>query len=191
MKLIVGLGNPGRSYANTRHNIGSLVIKELAEARGGVFKNDSRVSSLTARLDLAGEAVVLAAPATFMNLSGAAVNLLLKKYSIDDLASLLVVCDDLDLSWGRLKIKPSGSSAGHRGIKSIIEHLNTDKFARLRVGIGRPQQKGHEISDYVLSHFTRQEKKALEEVLQRASLCCQAWIAQGITKCMDMFNQKR
>ena len=131
---------------------------------------------------------MLAMPLTFMNLSGVAVSALVKKYKID-LNDLLIVCDDLDLEFGRLKIKPRGSSAGHRGINSIINSLVSKDFARLRMGIGRPR-KSQRTSDYVLSRFNRKEGAQLKNILNAACDCCRTWISQGIDKSMNIFNQK-
>jgi PTH1 family peptidyl-tRNA hydrolase len=188
MKLIVGLGNPGLSYANSRHNIGFSVVKELAKKYKTVFKKDRGCFSLAAKAQVNAEEIILAMPQTFMNLSGLAVKPLLKKYKID-LAGLLVICDDLDLEFGRLKIVSCGSSAGHQGIKSVIGSLKSAEFARLRVGIGRPPLH-MEASEFVLFTFTKQERAKTSGIIKRAADCCYAWATGGILEAMNMFNQK-
>jgi len=189
MYLIVGLGNPGRSYIDSRHNIGFSVLRNLAKNWKVLFKRDPRVSALAAKVRVRGRYVLLAMPLTFMNLSGIAVAELVNRYDID-LARLLVVCDDLDLELGRLKIKPSGSSGGHRGLKSIIDSLETNDFSRLRIGIGQPPL-GHQASDYVLSGFTKQEKIRAREVTNKAVDCCWLWLTEGMDEAMNIFNIRK
>ncbi len=187
MKLIVGLGNPGLIYTGTRHNIGFTVVKSLARSLKVVLKRDSSVFSLVAKAEYAGEALVLALPQTFMNLSGMAVSALLKKFKIASSRDILVVCDDMDLDLGRIRIRPQGSSAGHRGVSSIIEKIGTPEFNRLRFGIGRPGP-GKDAAHYVLEGFGRREKAAVEEAMENAVRCCLSWAEQGITAAMDGFN---
>jgi len=131
---------------------------------------------------------VLALPQTFMNLSGVAVKQLLRKYKISP-ENLLVVCDDLDLELGRIKIRESGSSGGHRGLKSIIDSLGNKDFSRLRIGIGRPGGK-EDAADYVLSSFTKKETETVNSVVNNACDCVNSWVAQGIDRTMNIFNQK-
>jgi PTH1 family peptidyl-tRNA hydrolase len=188
MKLIVGLGNPGSLYIHSRHNIGFSVVKELSKDFKIALKKDSATFSLSGRGRFNNENVMLAEPVTYMNLSGLSVSALLKKHKVC-LEDLLVICDDLDLEFGRLKIRPSGSSAGQRGMESIIAHLGGSEFARLRVGIGRPAQK-KAAADYVLSAFTRKEKSQIPDLIACACQCCQTWISQGITESMNIFNQR-
>jgi PTH1 family peptidyl-tRNA hydrolase len=187
MKLIVGLGNPGRLYIDSRHNIGFSVIKALAKIYKISLKKGNL--SLSGKAEIGSQNVILAMPLTFMNLSGTAVAGLLKKYRID-LANLLVVCDDLDLEFGRLKLRPSGSSGGHRGLKSIIDCIGSQGFVRLRIGIGRPFQDIH-ASDYVLSPFTRKEKEQVRQIIEKAGACCQSWVTKGVTETMNIFNKRR
>lgn len=187
MKLIVGLGNPGQVYAGTRHNTGFTVIKYLARIHKVEFKRDSGTQALSAKVHISGEIVILAMPLTFMNLSGIALKLLINKYKID-LADLLVICDDLDLELGRLKLRPSGSSGGQRGIKSIIDSLENDNFARLRIGIGRARAK--DATSHVLGDFNKTEKEDIKGVVVSAVDCCHLWVSASITECMNIFNQK-
>jgi PTH1 family peptidyl-tRNA hydrolase len=189
MKLIVGLGNPGIWYAHSRHNIGSSIIKGLAHEYACALKKDSSVSATSAKTDIEGQAVIMAVPLTYMNLSGNAVLALVRKYQVAG-ADLLVVCDDIDLEFGRLKIKSGGSSGGQRGLKSIIDALKSQEFARLRVGIGRPSSREKVVCDYVLSSFSRAEKKHLDAVTAQAIACCTMWVCDGIDASMNVFNKK-
>lgn len=188
MKLIVGLGNPGTIYRDSRHNIGFLTVKALAGSSKAAFKRDIGTRSLSAKIKYGKQNIILAMPLTFMNLSGPAVKALLKKYKAG-LEDLLVVCDDLDLEFGRLKIKSGGTSAGHRGVQSVIEALAGDSFSRLRVGIGRPGAR-QEASEYVLSPFTRQEKESLAGIIGQAGQCCKVWLEQGTTEAMNTYNRR-
>ncbi|MBU1090229.1 MAG: aminoacyl-tRNA hydrolase [Candidatus Omnitrophica bacterium] len=186
MILIAGLGNPGKVYLNSRHNIGFSAVEALSKIYKIPLKRDRGTFSLSGRGKIDNKNVILAMPQTFMNLSGIALQQLLKKYKID-LTNLLIVCDDLDLEFGRLKIKPSGSTGGHRGLKSIIDAIGKDKFARLRVGIGRPVYDTEE-ADYVLSAFSRGEQGGLKKILQRVVLCCRSWVNEGISETMNIYN---
>ncbi len=188
MKLIVGLGNPGLIYAGSRHNIGFTVIKSLARSLKVVLKRDSSVSALVGKTSYGQHNLVLALPQTFMNLSGIAVKALLKKFKVSP-QELLVVCDDLDLELGRVKIRPLGSSGGQRGMVSIIEHLGTQEFSRLRVGIGRPKNPA-DAARYVLSGFLRKEKVIVEEAREDAVACALSWVENGIIITMDTFNTR-
>ncbi|MFH0763284.1 MAG: aminoacyl-tRNA hydrolase [Candidatus Omnitrophota bacterium] len=188
MKLIVGLGNPGDTYADSRHNIGFSVIKALSRRLKASLKRDRGTFSASARAQYAKQNLILAMPLTFMNLSGNAVKDLVKKYRID-LSNLLVVCDDLDLELARIKIRPQGSSGGQRGLASVIGALGSDKFARLRIGIGRPAKSG-QASEYVLSAFTQKEKKELAPALKQALECCLDWVSDGVVKSMNVFNKR-
>jgi len=187
VKLIVGLGNPGFIYRHCRHNIGFLVVKRLAKLHKISLKKDRQTFSIIGKGKIDGQGLILAMPVTFMNLSGVAVVSLLKKYRID-LDNLLIICDDIDLEFGRLKIKPSGSSGGHRGLKSIIDKIGSQEFSRLRMGIGRPL-KSIKAAEYVLSAFNRREKTQLREILEMASSCCRLWVRKNITETMNIFNR--
>jgi PTH1 family peptidyl-tRNA hydrolase len=189
IKLIVGLGNPGLIYAASRHNIGFRVVKYLARSLKIGFKADRQVFALVAKGKLSGQEIVLALPQTYMNLSGRAVSALLKKFKLNQ-DSLLVVCDDLDLELGRLKIRPQGASGGQRGLESIIQGLGSQEFSRLRIGIGRPA-KPQDAAEYVLSGFSRQEKEAVRQIEEDAADCCQSWVENGITQTMNIFNNLR
>lgn len=188
MKLIVGLGNPGKVYSETRHNIGSFIIKSLAKELGADLKKGIFSSSLSAKIKIGAEEVILATPLVFMNLSGSPVAALVKKYRIV-LNQLLVVFDDLDLELGRIKLKAGGSSAGHKGLESIIGALGDRQFLRLRVGIGRPKDANADISRYVLSPFLKKEKKTVQEVVECSCTAIKTWISQGTTQTMNLFNR--
>lgn len=196
MKLIVGLGNPGRVYKYTRHNIGALLIDRLTREWGIKLKKDISTKSSLGKGIIEDRDVILASLLSFMNVAGHSVKLLLKKYDLS-LKDILVVFDDLDLEWGKTRIRPGGSSGGHKGIKSIISALDNSDFARLRIGIGRPHlRKGlsqpardKQVMDYVLSNWTRKEKIQLSGYLEQAADCCKAWVIWGINKAMNKFNR--
>jgi PTH1 family peptidyl-tRNA hydrolase len=188
MKLIVGLGNPGKAYQGSRHNLGSLIIRTLCKRHKVSLKKDIQTLSLCGKTALEGQKIILALPLVFMNVSGAAVKVLLKKSKIG-LKDLLVICDDLDLELGRLKIRPEGSSGGHRGLSSIATSLNSREFARLRLGIGRPRL-AFKAAGYVLSRFSRAEQKQLKAVVEKACDCCDSWVTQGLEKSMNIFNRQ-
>lgn len=186
MKLIVGLGNPGLRYRGTRHNMGFQVVTALAKEHRLTLKRDARCGSLGATLRLAGEAAGLALPLSYMNLSGQVVRKLVVRHRVDT-AELLVVCDDLNLEFGRLKIRPAGSAGGHKGLESIIEALGTDRFCRLRIGIGAPPA-GSDAAEYVLRQFTRQQARQLPQVIERAIACVHLWVGSGVAESMNVFN---
>lgn len=187
MKLIVGLGNPGKIYSDSRHNIGYSIVEALAKNFKIPLRKESKTFSWVGKGDIKGHDAILAMPVTFMNLSGLAVGALIKRYNLN-LSSLLVVCDDLDLEFGRIKIKNSGSSGGHRGLKSIMDLIKSRDFARLRIGIGRPFAD-IEPAEYVLSRFKKEEKKIYKEIIKKAVGCCSMWVKEDINKSMNVFNR--
>ncbi|HET9848384.1 MAG TPA: aminoacyl-tRNA hydrolase [Candidatus Dormibacteraeota bacterium] len=182
--LIVGLGNPGREYERSRHNVGFLVVDELARRHGGKV-TDRAAKSMTGKARLGDRELVLAKPQTMMNLSGIAVKALRAKYAAP-LERTLIVHDDLDLPFGRLRIRKDGSSAGNHGLDSVIASLGTKDFARVRVGIGRPPGNG---VDYVLSPFTSAEQAQLADVVGRAADAVDATIEHGLERAMTDFNR--
>lgn len=188
MKLIIGLGNPGINYIDSRHNIGFAIARSLAKTYKIDFQKDSGTFSLSGRGKIEDEEVIIAIPFTFMNFSGSAVKVLFHKYKIE-LNDLLVICDDVDLEFGRSRICASGSSGGHRGLKSIIDSLESQEFCRLRVGVGRPDT-GIDTADYVLERFTKEEKEQLKDIIKEASDCCGVWATKGITESMNIFNKR-
>lgn len=182
-KLIVGLGNPGRSFKNTRHNIGFMVIDDVAKR----FNIHLRKSIfLKARMATKGN-LILAKPYTFMNLSGVAVRRIIDKFSLP-LENLLVVCDDCDLPLGTIRIRKTGSAGGHKGLSSIIDNLQSQDISRVRIGIGRPQNPSKDISSFVLEAFSLKEEPQVSEVLNRASSCVLEWLQEDIEKVMSKFN---
>jgi peptidyl-tRNA hydrolase, PTH1 family len=186
MYLIVGLGNPGEAYAKHRHNVGFQSLKYLAN-RHGISFGEKQSKARLARGMIAGQRVVLAKPFTFMNGSGEAVAPLAQWHKIDVGRELLVVYDELDLPFGTIRMRPAGSAGGHNGMKSIIQHLGTQEFARLRVGIGRPPQ-GWDTKDYVLGNWSRGQVEQLAELYPRVADAIELFIAQGILAAMNRFN---
>lgn len=183
MKLIVGLGNPGREYENTRHNIGFDVIDYLAE-RFGVNINKIKFKGLMGDFIYEGEKIILLKPSTFMNLSGESVREAMDFYKIN-IDDIVVVYDDIALDVGRIRIRPSGSDGGHNGIKNIIYQLNSDKFKRVRVGVGAP--KGDLVS-HVLGKFTQQERSVLEDVIKVSAEAVLDIIKNGVQSAMNKYN---
>lgn len=185
--LIAGLGNPGKEYANTRHNIGFMVVDELARLLNTEFNKVQSNAMITTVQHPAGK-IVLAKPRTFMNLSGQAVGALLRYYRVA-LEDFLVIYDDVDLDFEVLRIKPDGSSSGQKGMQSVIQSLGTDHFPRLRVGVGRPPGR-MPTPAYVLRPFTNQEEEALPFVIRRAADAALKFITSDIDTVMNIYNQK-
>lgn len=182
--LIVGLGNPGEAYARHRHNVGFMCVDLLARRHSLSFRR-TRHRSLVAQGSICGREVTLAKPLTFMNLSGQAVAALVRHYHLPT-EQLLVIYDDLDLPLGRLRLRPSGSSGGHKGLASIMEHLGTSNFPRLRIGIGRDPTI--DPADYVLSPFRPEEMELVQKVLEAAADAVEAVLTQGLQAAMNRFN---
>lgn len=188
IRLVVGLGNPGPEYKDTRHNAGFMVVDLLA-AELGAGRWRARCRSLVAEAFAGGEKVVLAKPQTFMNKSGEAVAPLLRWFGLEP-SDLLVVCDDLDLPLGRIRIRKKGGDGGHRGLKSVIAALGSGDFARLRVGIGRPGPE-KDVVEWVLERFTAEERPFLEDSLARAVQAGLAVLEAGIEEAMNRFNRRQ
>lgn len=184
MKLIVGLGNPGRAYAANRHNVGFQCLNFLARAHGIPF-SQRRGKSRLGSGRVAGEEVVLAKPRTFMNRSGEAVAALVRRFSLP-LTDLLVIYDDLDLPLGGIRLRGRGGPGGHKGMESIIAHLGSEDFPRLRVGIGSPTEG--EAVGYVLSDFTPDERPVIEEVRKRVAEAVRCFLAEGLEAAMNKYN---
>jgi peptidyl-tRNA hydrolase, PTH1 family len=185
MKLVVGLGNPGRPYAGTRHNVGFDVLDVLAE-RHRLDWAAAPANALIAKWREAS--VLLAKPLTFMNLSGSAIGDLLRFYKID-LPDLFVVVDDVNLELGRLRARPSGSAGGHNGLKSVIAAFGSEDFARLRIGVGRGDGR-RDLADHVLAKFDPEERTIVAEAVGRAADATELFIAEGIGPVMNRFNRK-
>jgi PTH1 family peptidyl-tRNA hydrolase len=191
MKLIVGLGNPGKTYAHNRHNVGFRCLNYFARLHSIRF--DHR--QCRARVGLAevrGEKLLLAKPGTFVNLSGNSVACLLRKHGIP-LSDFLIIYDDLDLPLGKIRLRQSGGSGGHKGMNSIISALGSEEFPRIRVGIGRPQGERQSINEdaivnYVLSDFSPQEEAVIKPVLVKVAEAIDCFLIQGIVAAMSKFN---
>ena len=184
-KVIVGLGNPGLEYRSTKHNIGFEVVKGLAKENKIKIK-EKRYAALIGRGKILGEDVMLILPQTYMNRSGDTVSDLVRD-EITDLNDLIIVCDDINLKLGRLRIKKHGSAGGHKGLESIISDLGRDDFARLRVGIATEVHKG-DITRYVLGPFKRRERKNVTHVISLAEDSLACWVKKGIDEAMNKFN---
>lgn len=192
IRLIVGLGNPGKEYANNRHNVGAWVVNRLARRHGIDLKTSGQ--ALLGRGRVGDAEVALARPLSYVNMSGPVVWNLVKRLGLDDAQELLVVCDDLDLPLGKVRLRPQGSHGGHNGLKSIVEATGSDAFPRLRIGIGRPTVRGEPtwdpdvIADYVLSDPPPEERAALDEAVESAIGVIEAALAEGVEQAMAEYN---
>jgi PTH1 family peptidyl-tRNA hydrolase len=184
VKIVVGLGNPGKQYESTRHNVGWMVLDKLADRAGWTGHAKARDAAATAYGRYQDMDLLLAKPTTYMNLSGVAVRKLLAKHHAP-LSDLLIVLDDFDLPLGKLRLRANGSAGTHNGLKSIIAELGSQDFARLRVGIGEPER---EAKDYVLSKFTRLEKRTLDKVLAAAADAVEDWAESGVNRAANKWN---
>lgn len=187
MKIVIGLGNPGRKYERTRHNIGFMVADDLAAA-AGVSLSQEKHHALMGKANIGGEAVILAKPQTFMNDSGRSAAALARD-AYAAAGDLIVVHDELDLALGTVRVKTGGGHGGHNGLRSLIDSLGSADFIRVRVGIGRPPA-GADAADYVLSPFGAEERAAAAGAVGRAAEAVRMIIADGVTKAMNAVNQK-
>ena len=187
MKLVVGLGNPGRNYRWTRHNVGFLLVERLAE-KNGIDIGKRGLKSIYGRGKIGPEDVILAKPQTFMNLSGEAVGRLLRFFKIAP-QNLIVLHDDLDLPWGKIRIRLRGGPGGHKGIKSIIDALGNDGFTRVKVGIGRPEKAGQDPADYVLEPVRGGEKEEFKDAISRAAEAMEVLLAEGPQEAMNRYHK--
>lgn len=186
MKLIVGLGNPGKQYENTRHNIGFKVIDQLCKHLD-VSLNKEKFQGVYCLERFNGEKFILLKPLTYMNLSGQSVQAIMNYYNIDT-NNLLVIYDDLDLPVGRIRLRQKGSAGGHNGMRSIISQIGTEQFNRIRIGIDRPQKSGMSISNYVLSNFTKEELVEIDDVIVRCADAVEQWFETPFVQIMNNFN---
>ena len=184
--LLVCLGNPGKDYANTRHNIGFMAADEL-EKREHTSFNKLRYRALTGEVTIAGERVLVLKPQTYMNLSGEAVGEAVRFYKIPP-ERVLVISDDVSLPLGKMRIRANGSAGGHNGLKNIIQHLGTDAFPRIKVGVGAPAHPEHEMVDWVIGKFTKDERKALDDMLKKTVDAVECVIRDGVQKAQNRFN---
>ena len=187
MYLVAGLGNPGSKYINTRHNIGFRVVEKLAEANNTVIRKKLFANAKECRLTLFSSKLLLIQPLTFMNLSGVAVAAYLKKIKADK-KNLLVICDDVNLGLGQIRLRPGGSAGGHNGLSSIIERLGTTDFPRLRIGVGS-KKTIRDLSEYVLSDFREDELIDAQEAIVLAVAACECWLKDGVAKAMNIYNR--
>jgi PTH1 family peptidyl-tRNA hydrolase len=184
--LIVGLGNPGAEYAHTRHNAGFLLVEKLAERWRGAWSRQSRFQARLSRVERGGSTVLLAEPETFMNSSGESVGGLMRFYQVAPERTLVVV-DDADLPLGEIRLRPGGGTGGHHGLESVMQHVGSRDYPRLRIGIGR-QNGLRRITGHVLGRFSADENALLEQVLDRAAGQMECWLDAGIQKAMSQFN---
>jgi PTH1 family peptidyl-tRNA hydrolase len=182
----VGLGNPGREYEGTRHNIGFDVVDRLADRHGGRLRR-GKEKAFVDEVRIGSSRVALAQPQTFMNESGASVAPLVRRFGIEDLHHLVIVHDELDLPLGRLKVKVGGGLAGHNGLRSIRAHLRSDDFVRIRIGVGKPPSK-EQGADHVLRRVGRSERRILDEVAAVAADAVEVLVASGAEAAMTRFN---
>jgi PTH1 family peptidyl-tRNA hydrolase len=190
MKLIVGLGNPGREYERHRHNIGFMVVEALLP-RARAELNQQKFAAKVGQGTLAGERVLFVEPQTFMNLSGRSVAEAARFYKVA-VEDVLVIHDELDLPFGRLQLKAGGGSGGHNGLKSTVSSLGDEGFIRLRFGIGKPEGPNarERVAGYVLSNFDDGERRQLEELIGRSVDMTETWIRDGLSVAMNRFNRK-
>jgi len=184
--LIVGLGNPGADYAKTRHNAGFLLAEKLAARWKSAWKNERKFQARVSRAERGGRMILLAEPQTFMNLSGESVGALMRFYQLPP-DRILVVVDDAALPLGEIRLRPGGGTAGHHGLESVMQHLGSREYARLRIGIGR-KDEARQITGHVLGKFSAAENALLETVLERAAGQLECWLDAGIQKAMSLFN---
>ncbi len=186
--IIAGLGNPGPRYDRTRHNLGFRVVEALAAARRGRWSEPARKARI-AKVRLGGGHGLLVEPLTYMNLSGDALGPILFEESLPP-SRMLIVCDDIALPLGQIRLRASGTDGGHNGLKSIIERLNTLDFPRLRVGCG-PVPPRVDAAEFVLAEFLPEEEAAVEAMIKESVACCESWVFDGIGKAMSKFNAKK
>jgi PTH1 family peptidyl-tRNA hydrolase len=185
MKVVIGLGNPGRKYEETRHNVGFQLLAELAR-RHGARAPKAKFEAEIAEIQLGSERVLLVGPQTFMNASGRSVRPLVDFYQLE-LSNLLVVCDDIALPLGRIRLRKSGSSGGQKGLENILQQFGTQEVARLRIGVDAPPPQ-MDAADYVLGRFGKREAEVVDTALMRAADAAEAWVIDGLVAAMNRFN---
>lgn len=188
MYIIVGLGNPGKDYQNTRHNIGFDVIDVIAEQEH-ISVTEKKHKALIGKGTIAGQKVILAKPQTYMNLSGESVRSLLDYYKVDETEELLVISDDISLPPGQLRIRKKGSAGGHNGLKNIIAHLGHDTFQRIKMGVGE-KPKGYDLADYVLGHFDKADRERMDKAAIEAADAVRRILTEGADAAMNHYNRK-
>lgn len=188
MYLIAGLGNPGRQYEMTRHNIGFHTIDYIAD-RLGVKVKKLKYKAIYGDAEINGEKVLLVKPQTYMNNSGESIIDFVNFFKIP-VENVIIISDDISLDTGRIRVRGKGSAGGHNGLKSIIYHLNSDQFPRVRIGVGAPQHKDYDLADFVLGRFTKEEIPVLEDAIIKADKACGEIIARGFASAMNKYNGK-
>lgn len=188
MYIIVGLGNPEKKYFTTRHNIGFMAIDTIAE-KYNIRVEEAKHKALIGKGVIEGQKVILVKPLTYMNLSGESVREVADYYKVDPESEIIVVYDDISLPVGQLRIRPKGSAGGHNGIKNIIAHLGTEKFMRIKVGVGEKPSR-MDLADYVLGHFTEEELKLEKEAFDKVTDAVNLIMADNVEKAMNLYNTK-
>lgn len=188
MYIIVGLGNPDRQYQNTRHNIGFDVLDVIAD-KNNITVKERKHKALIGKGFVGGQKAVLVKPQTYMNLSGESVREVIDFYKADEKSELIVISDDISLEVGQIRIRKKGSAGGHNGLKNIILHLGHDEFQRIKMGVGQ-KPEGYDLVDYVLGHFSKEEREIMDESAKRAAAAIEVMIAEGADAAMNLFNKK-
>ena len=188
MYIIAGLGNPKREYDNTRHNIGFALIDALAD-QYNISVMDMKHKALTGKGMINGQKVILVKPLTFMNLSGESIRPIVDYYKIDVSTELIVISDDISLPPGQIRVRKKGSAGGHNGLKNIIQHLGSEEFQRIRIGVGE-KPAGYDLADYVLGHFSKEEQPLIREGVEKAMKAAAMMLEGDVDRAMNEFNRK-
>lgn len=188
MYIIAGLGNPGKEYVKTRHNVGFDTIDALA-GKYQIQVSDLKHRAAVGKGIIEGQRVILVKPLTYMNLSGESISAILDYYKADAKEELIVISDDISLAPGQLRVRKKGSAGGHNGLKNIIARLGHDSFQRVRIGIGE-KPKGYDLADYVLGHFNAKEQEQVDEAVERAVFAVEMMLSKGADAAMNEFNKK-
>lgn len=189
MYMIAGLGNPKREYDNTRHNIGFALIDALAD-QYNISVVDMKHKALTGKGMINGQKVILVKPLTFMNLSGESIRPIVDYYKIDVSTELIVISDDISLPPGQIRVRKKGSAGGHNGLKNIIQHLGSEEFQRIRIGVGE-KPAGYDLADYVLGHFSKEEQPLIREGVEKAMKAAAMMLEGDVDRAMNEFNRKK
>ena len=189
MYIIAGLGNPKREYDNTRHNIGFALIDALAD-QYNISVMDMKHKALTGKGMINGQKVILVKPLTFMNLSGESIRPIVDYYKIDVSTELIIISDDISLPPGQIRVRKKGSAGGHNGLKNIIQHLGSEEFQRIRIGVGE-KPAGYDLADYVLGHFSKEEQPLIREGVEKAMKAATMMLEGDVDRAMNEFNRKK
>lgn len=189
MYMIAGLGNPKREYDNTRHNIGFALIDALAD-QYNISVMDMKHKALTGKGMINGQKVILVKPLTFMNLSGESIRPIVDYYKIDVSTELIIISDDISLPPGQIRVRKKGSAGGHNGLKNIIQHLGSEEFQRIRIGVGE-KPAGYDLADYVLGHFSKEEQPLIREGIEKAMKAATMMLEGDVDRAMNEFNRKK